>query len=377
MRTKLKFFLVLALIASFTFYSCSSDDNEVTDNTTIPSDSEAQANPKLSATNTAIPNPLFTTEENSDIVSINLTGIQHPETKEWLQLHGTSLSAQNIWVEVDGVAKGILVFNNSASTTKSTKLYADLVFLVDNSGSMGQEADSVANGISKWATNLSKQGIDIQFGCVGYEMGVNGALDLSNLSDINNYLNRKNRYGVSRTKAYADSDSLRLLNAAKNYRLAYDECGVEALHFANENFTFRKGASRIYVNFTDEPNQPNRKEKLSVEYIKDQNNWNTALGTIHTVFSGDTTFTVKPLQIEKPWLLSNYTGGTKMFVAPSFQNVTLDNLPITGAMVNSYVIKFKNNSELANGTHEVKITVLSTDQKVKAEKIFKNVKFGN
>lgn len=367
-------FIALSLVTS-----CSSDDNESENeqNSSIPSDSHASANPVLDKTNASIPNALFTSDK--DIVNISLTGILNPQTHEWLNLQGTSQGNQNVWVEVDGIPKGILVYNNSADNTKGgPAVYADLVFLVDNSGSMNQEADSVASGIVRWATNLSNQGLNIQFGCVGYESGITGALGLSSLSEINNYLNRQYKRGTSRTKGYAGADSLKLLTNARQYQNGWDECGVEALRFADENFTFRAGANRIYVNFTDEPNQPGGSEKWSVEYVADQNNWNTSQGTIHTVFSEDSTYytnSYKPLYNERPWLVSEYTGGTTKFVPSTFKNVSLEDLPVTGAMINSYIIKFKNTSIVENGKHEVKITVLSTDKQVKAQKVFKNVKF--
>ena len=374
MKITSKYLLLLIIATSFAFYSCDSDDDS--DSSGIPSDSEAAANPVLTETNTVIPNAQFSAEGNSGVIGINFTGILHPETKEWLELYGTSLANQNVWVEVDGTPKGILVYNNAANKQNQKPIYADLVFLVDNSGSMGQEADSVANGILKWATNLSKKGLDIQFGCVGYTSGINGSLGLSGLSEINAYLNRKSRKGTNRTVGYSGADSLKLLTAAKGYQHGRDECGSEALRFADENFSFRSSANRIYVNFTDESNQPGGLEEWSVEYVADQNKWNTSQGTIHTVFSADTNFYKRPYYDERPWLMSDYTGGTKMFVPSTFANVTLDDLPVTGAMVNSYIIRFNNTSDLANGTHEVKITIQSSDKKVKAEKVFKNVKFG-
>jgi len=378
MKTTLRIF-ILALIASFSFYSCSSDDSDPADPTGIPDDSEATASPVISIEeiNTLIPNAQFSAEGEYSVINVNLTGIQHPETKEWLRLLGTKQAEQNIWVEVDGKPKGILVQNLSAGDNNNQKVLADLVFLVDNSGSMSQEANAVAEGIVDWATKLSSQGLDIQFGCVGYESGINGALGFSNLSGINKYLNRAGRNGTSRTKGYQGADSLKLATAAKTYQNGYDECGAEALRFADENFSFRYGSNRIYVNFTDEPNQPGGSAEWSVEYVKDQTKWNTNKGTVHTVFSADSTnMYVSQYRYEKPWLMSDYTGGTSLFVRSDFKDVTLDQLPVTGAMANSYIIKFKNTSDLQDGTHTVKITILSPDQKVKSVKEFKNVKFG-
>jgi hypothetical protein len=56
--------------------------------------------------------------------------------------------------------------------------------------------------------------------------------------------------------------------------------------------------------------------------------------------------------------------------APSnFRGVSLDVLPVTGAIQNSAIIRFANARELLDGNfHEVKITVLSPDKTVRAQR---------
>lgn len=147
-----------------------------------------------------------------------------------------------------------------------------------------------------------------------------------------------------------------------------------ALRYADRNISFRTGSNRIYVNFTDEPNQPAGNSGFSVEYFKNQSNWSTRQGTVHTVFSEDSTRysnSWNTYNNEKPWLISDYTGGTKLFVPDDFSGVTLSNLPVTGAMTNSYVIRFTNIREFMDGkNHLVKITILSSGRKTRAERTF-------
>ncbi|MFV0538539.1 MAG: VWA domain-containing protein [Dysgonomonas sp.] len=374
----LKLMLLFASVLLFSLFSasCSSDDDNKSD---IPSDNQADPNPEIDKTNTFIPNAQFSTSGNSVEIEVNLTGIQHPETQEWLKLFGTTEINQNVWVEVDGQPKGIVVVNKASDPNR--KLLVDLVFTVDNSSSMGQEADSVANSIVKWATKLDNKGFDIRFGCVGfgyyYNDNTTGGIDFTDLDGINTFLNREGKKGITRTVGFEGPEAERLKEASKDYKRARDECGAEAIRFADENFTFRTGANRIYVNFTDEPNQPKNYEEISVEFFANQENWNTAQGTIHTVYSASPNFTQTALYREYPWLMSEYTGGTTIYAPSNFANVSLDTLPVTGAMENSYIIRFNNNSQVTDGQHEVKVTILSTDGKVKAEKTFKNVKFGN
>ena len=373
------FFALLLLVG--TFVSCLSDGDETIvleskDILGIPSDSKATPNPTINEETTYIPNVQYTIdqEEGAVIMRIDMTGIQDPQTLKWIKLFGTEKEGQNVWVSVDGKPKGIEVYNNSDDDADKT-ITADLVFLVDNSGSMSEEADAIARDIVAWAKTLASSNLDIRFGCVGYDGTITGAMNLTTLEYISSYLNRSR--GTDRTVGFEGSDALRLKNASPSYTTSWAECGMAALRFADKNFTFRNGSNRIYVNFTDEPNQPNGKNGFSVEYLNDQTNWDASQGTIHTVYSDyDTTFTVRYLYDEKPWLMSRYTGGTELYASSSFTGVSLNDLPVTGAMQNAYIIRFTNIDEFMDGKpHNMKITVLSKDRNVQAEKTF-SIVFG-
>ncbi len=362
------------LCAAFVFTSCSSDDDDDKSLVPgIPSDTEAKQNPTLPGeANTVIPNLVYTVEEvnGRTVIRIDLTGIQNPnELSEWVRLYGTALSNQNVWLSIDGKPKGFTVVNTIDEKTGQVAA-ADLVFLVDNSGSMDEEADAVARDIIDWSAKLSKT-LDIKFGCVGYDVSgyVNGAFDFDSSEALSEYLNREGHtyLGTDRTVGFLDE---KLQDYASNYGSVWDECGVMALRFANDYFSFRKKVNRVYVNFTDEPNQPNGEEKWSVEWVKDLSNWPTTNGTVHTVFSEDSTYySWTDLYDERPWRLSEYTGGTSIFTDRYFTDVTLDDLPITGALQNSYYIRLTNVDQLFDGKpHTVKITILTPDGKVRAER---------
>lgn len=370
--------IVLSVLAAGMFTSCMSDDDDTivleSGNTSgIPSDALAGENPDVGTTNASIPNVQYTVEDDEDgnvIVRLDLTGIQDAETYEWLDLIGTAQSGQNVWVSIDDTPKGILVYNSGDEEDENVSRAADLVFLVDNSGSMSQEADAVASGIESWADLLEESGLDIKFGFVGYsENGkINGAANLTTAEELSTYLNHAT--GQSHTMGFFGSDATALQTAASPYSVT-GECGGMALRYADANIKFRSGSNRIYVNFTDEPNQPAGNEEYSVEYFADQSNWATNQGTVHTVYSADTTFTERLLYSEKPWRISEYTGGTILVAPSSFAGVTLESLPVSGAMQHSYIILFTNVDAYMDGqTHEIKITVLSTDGKTRAEKVF-------
>lgn len=371
---KLKFLSCAALLCAcaFPLTSCSDDDDKTTpeDRTDIPKDNLAQPNPELGdEPNATIPNIQYTTvdEEGAAVFRIDMTGIQDKATLEWLRLLGTGEIGQNIWIEVDGQPKGVKVYNTADENNERT-LPIDLVFLVDNSASMSQEADAIARDITAWAEKLSKTSLDINFGCVGYNGAITGAVNITSYQNLSDYLNRPKVTGTNRTKEFSGSEAdITLFNEQKDsYNAGYNyECGMAALRFATDLFTFRKNANRIFVNFTDEPNQSHNIDRFSVESLR--RDWDTTLGTIHTVYSASQSSDKN----ESNRLMSEYTGGTVIYTNSSFTGVTLEDLPVTDAMRNSYVVRITNIRDLMDGQpHEVRITILSEDGTVRAERTF-------
>ena len=364
----------------FSLASCTVEDNGSTGVITvpgIPADTEADPNPTLpDAPNTNVANINYVVETASNgnkVIRFDLTGIQSPENPtEWLRLYGTNTSEQNIWISIDDLPKGFTIENTIDSEEQVSAV--DLVFLVDNSGSMGEEADAVAKEILDWSKMLSKT-LDMRFGCVGYDYNgeVNGAINMCGINEIDAFLNRSGKYGIYRTMGFEGPDKDVLAKEYARYRTGTwtaDECGVSSLRYADDLFNFRKNTNRVYVNFTDEPNYPQGHEPMSTQWVKDPNNWPTTKGTIHTVYSSTyVNWTERPLWEEYPWNLSAYTGGTEIKTNSTFSGVSLSTLPRTGALQNSYIIKFTNVESLFDGQpHKIKITILSPNGTVRAEK---------
>lgn len=337
----------------------------------IPEDDDAEPNPDIEDPNTVIPNPHGTLEwEGVDLIfRLDMTGIQDPnDPKTWLQLYGTGSPDQNIWVSIDGQPKGFVISNIDDETVP-----ADIVFLVDNSGSMSQEADVIARDIISWAQYLLSKNLDVRFGCVGYsENGeINGAFDLNDANALSSYLNTYS--GTKRTQWFSGDNAISLKTAASTYKVR-GECGGMALQFANSNLSYRDNANRIYVNFTDEPNQPNNVAAYSVEWFNPgKSNWPASKGTVHTVYSDGYNAIIieNPNYSEDPAKFSSYTGGTIIKTNSTLSGVTLNDLPITSALTNSYIIRMTNVMGVADGNpHEVKITILSKDGTIRGERIF-------
>lgn len=375
-----KFFLYA--LAAVTLVSCNlfqKDDDDDDPNqpvSTIPSDDDADPNPAIKDTTVTLPgvSASFTSEEGEIVIRLDMTGVKDPSTGDYIKLYGTGDPKQNVWVEVDGEPKGISVQNISEGGYKSK---IDIVFLVDNSGSMGDEADGVASSITSWASLLAESGLNVKFGCVGYgyyvgsqydypttNYGIAGGMDMANYSELNTFLNGRGYSGVARTYEFYGAKGDFLANKAANdeeqWTVAGGECSVQAMKFAEKYFSFRDDASRVYVNFTDDYNYPGGDERWSITDIR--KNWNAARGTIHTVFSNDSAWYSynRDYYQEPSWYLSEITGGSITWVSSSFYGVTLDNLEVTAAMQNSYIIRLTN-INLDGKVHEVKITVKSAD----------------
>lgn len=365
-------------------------------------DSFAGAAPSVSSNTVTISNisaPSVEAGTNGLVGNFNLSGVQAADG-DYLSLFGTGSNSQNIWLTIDGIAKALDVINANSSTKAAVKGQADIVFLIDNSGSMDDEADAVAAEILTWAKSLSNA-VDARFACVGYGdnyYGVDGGMDLDDVTVLNEFLNNRpsHTYGTSRTQDFFGTNATKLETAALSesngfYNGSYWECGGLALHFADQMFSWRSGANRIFINFTDEPNQPNSYKEWSVETVNPKSqlyNWSASKGTVHTVYSGEDEDDYKApdgyyytrneaspyTEYEKPWAMSEYTGGASMFAKRDFSGVTLSSLEVTAAIQNSYVIRFNITDNLKSGNHNVTITI-KDGKGNEAVKTFSNLTF--
>jgi hypothetical protein len=224
---------------------------------------------------------------------------------------------------------------------------------------MSEEADSIAMSIIAFANHLQASGLDVRFAVVGYDGSVNGGINFSNSVTIENYLKRPNYTGTYRTYGFSGTDSATIDNKAEVFAPdVYGENGVVAVLFADSNFTWRAGAQRVFINFTDESTQPD-------------NNlfWNTAKmcnlmigkAAVHTVYSGpaDTSSGLNGswgTYDERPWEMSLCSGGSVKFIPQDATGLDLKTLPVTGALTNSYLVEYRTSGA---GTHTVKITVFT------------------
>lgn len=346
----------MAVAMVFILFSCGEDSTEPKNlNSDIPANPQ---NIQVPATvfNNIIPSATFEkTAGNENRIKVNLLGLVNPNTLQPLELSADYTSSDyNTFLTEDDILKGIKLTKVGSGTVLKT----DIVFVVDNSGSMDQEADSVAASIIDFANFLSNSGLDAVFGCVGYYGNVNGAINLTDVSNLSNYLNRS--YGTYRTYGFSGPDSAMLETAAYGYASGvYNENGVVGILFADSLFAWRVGSQRVFINFTDEPTQPSNLYDWSTAYLC---SYMLGRATVHTVFSEDTTYYSsywQDLVNERPWKMSECTGGTVKFVDSYASNLDLTNLPVSGALANSYLLEFVTSSPA--DSHTVIITIKESD----------------
>lgn len=153
-----------------------------TANSDIPADSMvAVPTPTL---NNLKPKATFSqVDGNPRRIKVNFLGLTDPTTGESVKL----VANETIFLG-EGSArlqKGLKVTQSDA-----IGLPVDVLFTVDNSGSMGEEADKIADKISDFAAALVKSGVDARFAVVGFNGGITGARDFTDVSGVESYLGR-------------------------------------------------------------------------------------------------------------------------------------------------------------------------------------------
>ncbi len=376
-----KLFFIYSLLIVFLLIGCKKKDDNPTSpsgNNDIPTDPVNVTVPAPTINNIQ-PTATFTSPaSNPSRIQINLTGLLDPTTGNPITLtyNSSNPSSSNIFITEDGVTQGLKVTKVGSGTT----LTADVCFLVDNSGSMYEEADSIAAGIIKFANYLQASGLDVKFAVVGqgYSGGeIAGGINFTTATNISNFLNRTGYTGTSRTYGFSGTDSASLATKAYSFATSvYGENLVKAASFADTFYTWRSGAQRIFIAFTDEGTQPGSSiYKTTYACAKF-----SGKATIHTVFSvpnsywtgsvPDTSkewnnYTDWNASYERPWKLSECTGGTIKFIHSTSYDLNLLNLPVTGALSNSYLVEYIGNNN--NTQHTVVITIITTTADGKKE----------
>lgn len=352
-RNLSRFLFVLVAVLVMAMLGCAKKDvvQPPDENSDIPKDPPAGSHCPPTQFNNLIPSATFSlTAENKVRIRLNLLGLVNPSTGQPLDVQPA-----NVCVEEDGILQGIKV----TTPTNENRLMADVVFVVDNSGSMGEEADSIASRIIAFAHELTTRNIDVRVGCVGHGLNsdgfVYGALNLTTADSLDSYLNRFS--GVYRTVGFAGQDSAALYQSAANMgSYAAGENSVIGIRYADQSFRWRVGANRLYVAFTDEPTQPGGDSTFTTANFLADWQREPIRGTVHMVFSQDSTaYTWQDGFDERPWALALGTGGSIKFVAFDASDLDLTTLQVTGSIGASRLVEFVTANP--NGVHDLIITI--------------------
>ncbi|WP_158705038.1 S8 family serine peptidase [Salinibacter altiplanensis] len=119
---------------------------------------------------------------------------------------------------------------------------ADIVFIVDNSGSMGFEQDDVVQNIEDFVDELRARGVNSALGLTRYGQGATGDLGQTRGGPI--FENQGN--------LTTDDQFFKTTILPRNVTGGGTEPGYFATEQSVSNFTFRSGAEKVFVVATDE-----------------------------------------------------------------------------------------------------------------------------
>ncbi len=320
------------------------------------------APPKPATNNLSGNFPNLAIQSVGNRASFVMTGIFDPQAKSFLELKGSARSDQNFWLEEDGNSRGVEV-RELANT--STTLPLDVVFIVDNSGSMSEESDSVASQMLRFTNFLLSKKLDARFGCVGQFGNVRGALNLNTMAALDKYLTGRGQRGTSRTVGFDGPDAVDLQTKAKTFHQTVTaENSIVAMFFADQHFAWRPGASRVYIVFTDDVTYPG--SNATFNNINFQKSWKPDQGTAHVVFSLDNGYWKSAVPdtavrarwsaaYNRPWELAQFTGGTVKVIHSDCRDLSLIDLPVTQALTSSYLVEFCSSD--ATKEHALRLTL--------------------
>ncbi len=233
------------------------------------------------------------------------------------------------------------------TTSESAFNKVDLVFIMDNTGSMSGRIKAVKDSIAAFATNIESAGWDVKFGVVSYgdNLAEQSALALpSNAAAVSSWLNSLTGVGGG----------------------DIPENPLDSIMYANNNFVWRSTARKIFIVITDAT-----AHQIGTGDTGYNNNATTTLSAVLATLEGNATVygvTPKLNSSSSPngytgtadvrWLVDGYgwfsgvssstygtvkpysgTGG-RWIELPSTGNIDLNTLGIYSTVVKGFTITF-------------------------------------
>jgi Mg-chelatase subunit ChlD len=236
---------------------------------------------------------------------------QNEETGQWL----FSLQPENVFLYENEARIHTFTFANDTTGGFSK---ADVVFVLDCSGSMGDDIQKVRSNINEFADSLLARGIDLKVGVVAFSTTVDDVHDLT--SDINQFKN--------------------WLNEIANHLWGGDENSLAALWRATE-LTFRPNSKRSFVWITDENYSLPPVINLSVQQVV-----NRLLQNEVTVYS------ISETSLQTTWCnpIIEPTGGKFFNIYGNFRDILMEISRIKSS--NKFMISYSS-PNTAPGTNNI------------------------
>jgi hypothetical protein len=247
------------------------------------------------------------------------------------------LKLSNFKVKEDGLAVDMRTCKLTPPSAGGSRL-ADIVFIVDNSGSMGFEQQDVIDNIIAFVQELESRGVDFALGLTRYGQSGIGSLGITSGGPI------FEDNGTLTTDANYFKNSV----LSKNTTNGSNEPGYLSIKESVANFSFRPGSQKIFIIATDET--PNQGSSVTEQQAIDALTLNDVTLYASTT-SGLTTIFQK---------LTDPSNGKVFDIQADFSTTVAD--AITNQVSNSYILScisptLFDGTDATSGSRQVSIEV--------------------
>ncbi len=214
--------LLVLIPLLFVLFGCPSLVDE------IPPDPGTYSPPHLTDPDLTLSGSIEGEESNPEIIHVVLNAIINPETGEPI----TDLTDDNLIVVEDSLVQGFVLKKVGEEVTAK----ADIVFIIDATGSMGEEIEKVKESVLAFAGSLSEEGLDVKLGAVTFGDSVREYIDFTE-----DFSDTAGEFYTFISGIYATGGG------------AWAENDLDPIYHAWKHFSWRDGAQRIFILITDAP----------------------------------------------------------------------------------------------------------------------------
>jgi predicted ribosomally synthesized peptide with SipW-like signal peptide len=244
---------------------------------------------------------LPTDVSESDAIQVSsVEATSYPDVSMFLRVDTTAGNNGNLTASDFEVCENGIAQDESVSFTSGSK--ADVVFVFDDTGSMGEEITGAKNAISNFVDDLSGSGIDARFALISYKDIVQLDQDFtSDQTTIENAIDGLSAYGGGDGR----EDNFDALGVATRDIAADDPSGAMLSEF-------RGGAQRVIIDITDAPAQVDDSDA----YDNDESRTDYVMSEVEALLDGFTYIAVSQDLSESTYFTDpGYEDGDKEILA--------------------------------------------------------------